>query len=72
MARRAAAINGDPAPAWTTAVMTTPAKALTSATPGDYVPGSARIKVFPHSPLFRGVQFGVTETGINLRAGDWR
>jgi hypothetical protein len=46
MARRAAAINGDPAPAWTTAVMTTHARALTSATPGDYVPGSARITVF--------------------------
>jgi hypothetical protein len=46
MAHRAAAINGDPAPVWTTAVMTTHAKALTSATPGDYVPGSARTKVF--------------------------
>jgi hypothetical protein len=46
MARRAATINGDPAPAWITAVMTTRAKALTSATPGDYVPGSAHVKVF--------------------------
>jgi hypothetical protein len=46
IAHRAATINGDPAPAWITAVMTTRAKALTSATPGDYVPGSAHVKVF--------------------------
>jgi hypothetical protein len=46
MAHRAATINGDSAPAWITAVATTHAKALTSATPGDYVPGSAHIKVF--------------------------
>jgi len=46
MARHAAAINGDPAPAWITAVLTTRAKALTSATPGDYIPGSGRVTVF--------------------------
>jgi hypothetical protein len=46
IARRAATINGDPAPAWITAVMTSRARALTSATPGDYVPGSARTTVF--------------------------
>jgi hypothetical protein len=46
IAHRAATINGDPAPAWITAVMTTRAKALTSATPGDYVPGSAHVRVF--------------------------
>lgn len=46
IAHRAASINGDSDPAWTTAVMTTQAKALTSATPGDYVPGSAYVKVF--------------------------
>jgi hypothetical protein len=46
MAHRAATINGDPAPAWITAVLTTRASALTSATPGDYVPGSAHVKVF--------------------------
>lgn len=46
MAQRAATINGDPAPAWITAVLTTRAKALTSATPGDSVPGSALVKVF--------------------------
>ena len=46
MAHRAATINGDSAPAWITAVLTTHAKALTSATPGDYSPGSAHIKVF--------------------------
>ncbi|MGN6172777.1 MAG: hypothetical protein ACTHPS_07470 [Streptosporangiaceae bacterium] len=46
MAHRAATINGDPSPAWITAVVTTRAKALTSATPGDHVPGSARVRVF--------------------------
>jgi hypothetical protein len=46
IARRAATSNGDPAPAWITAVMTTRAKALRLATPGDYVPGSAHVKVF--------------------------
>ena len=46
MAHRAATINGDPAPAWITAVLTTRAKALTSATPGDHVPGSAHVKVY--------------------------
>ncbi len=46
IAYRAATINGDPSPAWIAAVLTTRAKALTSATPGDYVPGSAHVKVF--------------------------
>jgi hypothetical protein len=46
IARRAAAVNGDSHPQWITAVVTTRAKALTSATPGDYVPGSARVRVF--------------------------
>ena len=46
MAHRAATINGDPRPVWIAAVLTTRAKALTSATPGDYVPGSAHVKVF--------------------------
>jgi hypothetical protein len=53
MARRC--YQRHPAPAWVTAVMTTHVKALTSATPGDYLAGSARITVFPitkrgHSP----------------------
>lgn len=46
MACRAAALNGNRSPAWITAVVTTRAKALTSATPGDLVPGSAHVKVF--------------------------
>jgi hypothetical protein len=46
LARRAATANGDPAPAWATAVLTTRAKALTSATPGDFVPGSAGVRAF--------------------------
>jgi hypothetical protein len=45
IAHRAATINGDPSPAWIAAVLTTHAKALTSGTPGDYVPGSAHVKV---------------------------
>jgi hypothetical protein len=48
---RAAAANGDTAPpwmtaVWMTAVLTTHAKALTSATPGDFVPGTGDIPVF--------------------------
>jgi hypothetical protein len=46
IACHAAAINGSRAPAWITAVVTTRAQALTSATPGDSVPGSARVTVF--------------------------
>lgn len=46
IAHHAAAINGDPRPVWITAVLTTRAKALTSAAPGDYVPGSAHVKAF--------------------------
>ena len=50
IAHRAATINGDPHPAWITAVETTHAKALTSATPGDYDPGTGRIPV-ARSPI---------------------
>jgi hypothetical protein len=46
IAHRAATISGDPRPVWITAVETTHAKALTSATPGDYDQGSGRITVF--------------------------
>ena len=46
LASRVARADGDPHPAWVTAVLTTRAKALTSATPGDYVPGSAGVRVF--------------------------
>jgi hypothetical protein len=45
-AHRAAIANGDRTPAWITAVVTTQSKALTSATPGDYVPGSAHARVY--------------------------
>ena len=40
IASRAAKASGDPAPHWVTAVLTTHAKALTSATPGDLIPGA--------------------------------
>jgi hypothetical protein len=46
IASRAAKANGDPHPSWATAVLTTHAKALTSATPGDFVPGSGGVPVF--------------------------
>jgi hypothetical protein len=43
---RAAKANGDAAPLWMTAVLTTHAKALTSATPGDFVPGADGVPVY--------------------------
>ncbi len=46
IASRAAKADGDPAPSQVTAVLTTHAKALTSATPGDFVPGSGGVRVF--------------------------
>lgn len=46
IARSAAKTDGDAAPSQVTAVLTTRAKALTSATPGDLVPGSASVRVF--------------------------
>jgi hypothetical protein len=46
LALRAATLNGDPRPQWATAVLTTYAKALTSATPGDFIPGAGGQPVF--------------------------
>ncbi len=46
LASRAAKANGDASPEWMTAVLTTHAKALTSATPGDIVPGSGGVRVY--------------------------
>jgi hypothetical protein len=43
---RVAKANGDSGPLWMTAVLTTHAKALTSATPGDFVPGADGVPVF--------------------------
>jgi len=43
---RAAAVNGDTAPSWMTAVLTTRARALASATPGDFVSGAGDAPVF--------------------------
>ncbi len=43
---RAARVNGDPHPVWVTAVVTTHAQALTSATPGDFIPGADRTPVY--------------------------
>jgi hypothetical protein len=46
IADRTARINGDPHPVWVTVVLTTHAKALTSATPGDIVPGADGVPVY--------------------------
>jgi hypothetical protein len=46
IAERAARVNGDPHPVWATAVLTTHAKALTSATPGDSIPGADGVPVY--------------------------
>ena len=43
---RAAEASGDTAPSWMTAVLTTHAEALTSATPGDFVSGAGGVPVF--------------------------
>jgi hypothetical protein len=43
---RAATADGDAAPLQMTAVLTTHAKALTSATPGDTIPGAGDVPVF--------------------------
>ena len=47
MAERTAKINGDARPTQVTVVMTTRQKALTSATPGDLIPGSGRCPGLP-------------------------
>jgi len=46
IARRAAKANDDPVPAQVTVVLTTHQKALTSATPGDTVPGTGGVRVY--------------------------
>ncbi len=46
LAGRAAKAAGDAAPSWMTAVLTTHARALTSATPGDFIPGAGSVRVF--------------------------
>jgi hypothetical protein len=46
MAERIARRNGDAAPAQVTVVLTTHARALTSATPGDTVPGTGHVRVY--------------------------
>ena len=43
---RAAKADGHAAPLWMTSVLTTNAKALTSATPGDIIPGAGGVPVF--------------------------
>jgi hypothetical protein len=70
VARRAARVNGDPAPAWAAAVLTTRAKALTSATPGDFVPGAAGSQVFLVTMLGRFTAYNSSPpAGAALPAG---
>jgi hypothetical protein len=69
---RAAAANGDTAPpwmtaVWMTAVLTTHAKALTSATPGDFVPGTGDIPVFLIT--MRGISWHLRPRGLREQ---WR
>ncbi len=46
IAEPAARLNGDRHPVWVTAVLTTHAQALTSATPGDLIPGADGVPVY--------------------------
>lgn len=46
MAYRAAKVNGDAAPSWISAVVTTYKQALASATPGDLIPGARSAAVY--------------------------
>jgi hypothetical protein len=46
LAEAAVRVNGGHAPAWTSVVLTTRKKALTSATPGDFVPNDAATAVY--------------------------
>src|SRR5690348_15928169 len=46
IARHVAKGSGDATPEWATVVLTTHAKALTSATPGDFVPGTGKVRVY--------------------------
>jgi hypothetical protein len=46
MAYRAAKVNGDADPSWISAVVTTYKQALTSATPGDIIPGAGSAAVY--------------------------
>jgi hypothetical protein len=46
MAYRAAKVNGDADPLWISAVVTTYKQALTSATPGDLIPGAGSTVVY--------------------------
>jgi hypothetical protein len=60
IASRAAKADGDPRPSWATAVLTTRARALTSATPGDFVPGSGGEAAFLITMRGRFVAGGVS------------
>jgi hypothetical protein len=46
MAYRTAKVNGDADPSWISAVVTTYKQALTSATPGDIIPGAGSAPVY--------------------------
>jgi hypothetical protein len=72
LARRAAAANGDASPEWMTAVLTTHAKALTSATPGDLVPGTGRASVYLVTMRGHFIAYGSSPpAGAALPAGEY-
>jgi hypothetical protein len=72
VASRAAAANGDASPEWVTAVLTTHAKALTSATPGDLVPGAGRVSVYLVTMRGHFIAYGSSPpAGAALPAGEY-
>jgi hypothetical protein len=72
MADRTARAQGDHAPEWVSAVVTTHEKALTSATPGDFVPGSEHTVVYlvTMKGHFTGYNFSRPH-GARLPAGSY-
>jgi hypothetical protein len=71
IASRAAKASGDSAPSRITAVLTTHAKALTSATPGDFVPGTGGIRVFLITMRGHFVSNGSRPPGAAAPAGSY-
>jgi hypothetical protein len=70
LAHRIAKLNGDASPVWVSAVCTTRQKALTSATPGDIVPGDAGTIVYLLTLKGHFTDYGSTgPAGAKLPAG---
>lgn len=72
LANRAAEANGDASPQWMTAVLTTRARALTSATPGDFVPGAYGLRVYLVTMRGHFTAYGSSPpSGAALPAGEY-